>query len=303
MDIDADLASAFDEQSVDMSRPPANPQPTNTSSLMFVIRFLHAAATTSPGQSFPNVLSSTAPPSSGQQATAALQKVFSMNSSQLKSALSELTSAQQQTFADQVVLASRDAESLVTELSVAATLLRWLVQVGSPALPSAAAEAARSALTSTERMCKVIRPEEGSGADMQRAQLTIRDLEERLKAHAADNATLTAKLAVVSNGSFSANNSGDSGENNSRLIIIVLSVLFVLAVLLLIVFAVLYAVQRKKLKASSPALAAKKPVPSFPKAAPMKPSFGGIPDHPAPITATGWAFGDLMSPAPLPNFD
>lgn len=256
--MDAHLAEAFLEEDQTPSTPqvvappPAAPAPPTgyVDTMKNIVRFLTAVQNTPAGDTtktqFSQVWARTHTPGSMTELTSAMQAVYAIPPKHLVAVFENIPDDQRQYFHGQCLRLSETVKDDMPDLSLAAALLRWLIQAGMPALqkfPEDGLFGTTANMTknyaAVDYACRVARPDE-SNQEVQKAHARVKQLEERLAADSKKPLQQTPK------------DSKPSSSSNSKTVTIILVVLLVLTLIALICMSVLYYKNRAPKPAAVP---------------------------------------------------
>lgn len=257
--IDADdLAEAFAEDiggspspvPVPVPPPSSPPSASSYSNIMKnVVRFLLAVSKSQgndPTKSeFGAVWAQTPLPNTVAELTSALQRVYAIPSKQLSTVFASIPDEQRQYFHSQCIQLSEAVKEDMPDLSLAAALLRWVMQGGLPALSAFPEDATlgtsaivKKNYAAVDYTCRVARPDD-SNPEIQKLVTQVKQMQEQAKRRSTETPTPACPPAGA-----------------SKTVVVVLAVLLALAVIGLIVLGVMYSNNRKGSVVRAPALSA-----------------------------------------------
>ena len=219
--------------------------------MLNVIRFLSAAAVTSPTNPFSSAWAQTAFANSIADLTAAMQSVYALPTKHLTEVFYNLSDEYRRYFHAQCIQLSEAVATDMAELSLTAALLRWITQAALPALqplPENAsmntAEIMRKNYSPLDYACLVARPDD-SNPEFQKMTARIASLEREVIAEQKKTKASQQPLPVNA-GVDTAVNTDDlpsrdaSGASKYKVTAIALGVALAAAIILVALFVSLY---------------------------------------------------------------
>lgn len=244
-----DLAQAFAEESAPSPAPAYSPPSTTRygAALRPLVRFLLAVQAAQPG-TFDQALAQTPEP---QDLTAAMQRVYSLSAKHLAAVYATMTNEQRQYFHSQCIALSEAVKDDMSDLSLAAALMRWIMQGGLPAVQDPAHPDTQSIFKKNfgalEYACKVARPDD-TNPEFVKLMVQVKQLQEQKRLGGTSSSSSSSSTNINSNSSSSSsssstNSSSSSDGKVSTGAFVAILLLFIAALIGLIVVVVMY---RKK---------------------------------------------------------